>query len=232
MNDLKKRDVELWNTWQGQPNKTTLTPLLKQVDPIIRKEVGRWSGGAVATPILMLQAKKLALQAFQTYNPEKAALNTHLTNQLKGLSREPYTYTSPARMPEHRQIKLKTFIDADERLKEGFGRDPTAQELASDLAWSFAEVSRFRKEMRREYSTSQPVPPGFESHSGDDDLVGFVYYDLNPQDKLAFEHTTGYGGAPVLDTKSMIGKTGLTQGQISHSKRRLKKIISSAAGMV
>jgi DNA-directed RNA polymerase specialized sigma subunit len=229
--DRKERDKHLWTAWKANPNKGNLSPLLRQVDPILQKEVGRWAGGGVATPVLMVQAKKLALQAFDTYNPTKAALNTHLTNQLKGLSRQPYTYISPARMPEHRQIKLKTYKNSEEILKERLGREPTAQELSADLAWSIQEVGRYRKEIRKEYSTSQPIPPGFETSSADDGIVGFIYHDLNTQDQKVFEHTTGYGGAELLSTRDLMSRTGLTQGQVSHSKRRLKKIISTATGM-
>ncbi|MAG27776.1 hypothetical protein CMI47_19785 [Candidatus Pacearchaeota archaeon] len=222
----KQKDVALWRAWKDTPNKGTLTPLMKQLDPVIQKEVGRWAGSAVARPVLKIEAKKLTLQALGSYDPGKAALNTHVTNQLKGLSRGPYTYLNPARMPEHRQIKLKTYKDSEERLSEMLGRDPTANEIANDLAWSIQEVGRFRKELRKEYSTTQPIPPGFEQDDSDAGVLGFIYHDLNPQDKRVFEHTTGFGGAQILSTKDMMKTTRLTQGQISHSKRRLKKLIS------
>ena len=231
MSSLRDRDNELWKTWKKDPSKDNLHTLFKQVNPILQKEVNRWSGGSVATPVLQVNAKKLALQAFGTYNPDKSALSTHVTNQLKGLSRDPYTYINPARMPEHRQIKFKTYTDAEERLTELNGRKPTAAELANDLSWSLAETGRFRKEMRNEYSTSQPVPPGFESADIADGVITYVYHDLSPQDQLVMEHTTGFGGAPILAAKDLTKQTGLTQGQISHSKRRIKSQIESAMGI-
>jgi len=225
----KEKDVELWQQWQAAPGKTTLSPLLKQMTPVIEKEVNRWSGGAVAPEAVRAEAKLLAINAFNTFNPSKSALNTHVTNQLKGLSRIVYTHSSPARMPEHRTIKAQTFLDAEERLRESSGREPTNEELAGELVWSPAEVARFRSEQRNEFSTSQPIPYGFGTDE-DSGLLDFVYYDLNPSDQTVFEHTTGYGGAPVLSTKDLVSKTGLTPGQISHTKRRLKKLISSQMG--
>lgn len=224
--DRKSKDVELWSAWSKNPNKTTLTPLLKQVDPVINKEVSRWVGGPVAMPALRAQARQLAVKSFETFDPRKAALNTHLTNQLKSLSRDVYTYSGPARMPEHRKIKMKTFNDSLERLKDDLAREPSVEELADDLSWSPAEVARFRKEQRRELSDSLPVSHGFSLDDDDDSIVSFVYHDLNPSDKVVFEHTTGYGGAQVLSTRDLMAKSGLTSGQISHSKRRLKSIIS------
>lgn len=225
-----RRDVELWNSWKSSPGRATLAPLLQQVDPILQKEVNRWSGGPVARPVLVIQAKKLAIDAFGNYDPKKAALNTHVTNQLKGLSRGPYTYASPARMPEHRQVKLKTYLTAVEDLTGGLGRSPTAAELASSLKWSQREIGRFREEQRTTYSTSQPIPPGFETSNQDQQLLDFVYHDLVDQDKLVMEHSAGYGGSPVLSAKDLTSLTGMTQGQISNSKRRIRSKIERAMG--
>jgi len=230
MNDQKKKDVMLWSTWRGDPSRDNLSALLTQVNPILQKEVNRWSGGSIATPILNVNAKKLAIQAFETFDPGKSALNTHVTNNLKGLSRDPYTYVNPARMPEHRQIKFKTFTDSEERLLDTLGRQPTAQELARDLKWSLSEVSRFRSEVRSEFSTSQPTPPGFDTTDRTGGVLAYVYHDLPDVDKLVLEHSTGYGGAPVLPAKDLTNLTGLTQGQISHSKRRIRKAIESVSG--
>ena len=231
MSDRKKQDVLLWNTWRQDPSKGNLSALLTQVNPILQKEVNRWSGGSIATPILNVNAKKLAIQAFETFDPGKSALNTHVTNNLKGLSRDPYTYVNPARMPEHRQIKFKTFTDSEERLLDTLGRQPTAQELARDLKWSLSEVSRFRSEVRNEFSTSQPVPAGFDTVDRTGGVLAYVYHDLPEVDKLVLEHSTGYGGAPVLPAKDLTKLTGLTQGQISHSKRRIRKAIESVSSV-
>lgn len=224
--DRKSRDVALWQTWKNNPNKETLTPLLDQVDPIIHKEVARWTGGPVALPALRSQARQIAVQAFGNYDPSKAALNTHVTNQLKSLSRDVYTYSGPARMPEHRKIKLKTFNDSVDRLTENLGRTPNVMEISQDLSWSPAEVGRFRKEQHRELSDSLPVAHGYTLDDDDDGLVSYVYHDLSSSDKVVFEHTTGYGGATILSTKELIEKSGLTSGQISHVKRRLKASIT------
>ena len=229
--NMREKDNLLWGAWKKDPNKDNLTSLFKQVNPILQKEVNRWSGGSVAAPVLNINAKKMALQAFQTYDPNKSALSTHVTNQLKGLSRDPYTYINPARMPEHRQIKFKTYTDSQERLTEELGRTPTAAEMSQDLSWSLAETGRFRKELRTEYSTSQPVPPGFENEDITSGVMTYVYHDLPPQDQLVLEHSTGFGGAPILSAKALTQKTGLSQGQISHSKRRIKSHIEQAMGL-
>ncbi len=88
-----------------------------------------------------------------------------------------------------------------------------------------------RNELRSSFGESAPTPPGFESSFEGSTELDFVYHDLNTQDKTVFEHTTGYGGAPILDGRSLATKTGLTQGQISHSKRRIRKLVKGVRGL-
>ena len=226
-----EQDAVAWNNWSSTHSKKDLSTLLKRVNPIIQKEVNRWSGGSGAAPILNIEAKKIALNAFNTFDPTKSKLGTHLTNNLKGLSRQVYTYSNVARLPEHRMIKAKDFISVQDELTNKLGRIPSAQELSEDLHWSKKEVSRMRNDLRASFTEGAPAPPGFNSSFDGSTDLDFIYHDLNNQDKIVFEHTTGYSGAPILDGRGLIGKTGLTQGQISHSKRRIKAKVLNYRGM-
>jgi hypothetical protein len=223
-------DIQAWQAWNASKTKKHLTPLLKRVNPILQKEVSRWSGGGVARPVLDIEAKKIALNSFHSFDPNKSKLSTHLTNNLKGLSREVYTYSNPARLPEHRMIKAKTFIAVQDNLTEQFGRIPSAQELSDELSWNKKEVGRMRNELRSSYSDNAPAPPGFDSSFEGAQELDFIYHDLNNIDKVVFEHTTGYSGSPILGGRDLTSKTGLTQGQISHSKRRIRDKVKTFRG--
>jgi hypothetical protein len=231
MSSASERDLELWNKWKQDKNKDNLTPLMTAMNPVIQKEVSRWATGNVSRPVLNIEAKKIALKAFDSYDPNSTQLNTHLTNQLKGLSRIVYTHSNAARMPEHQTLKVGSYLNAKNELEEDLGREPTAQELSSSLKWSMKEVDRFRNELRAGLSTSKPTPPGFETYNPDEAFIDFVYNDLHDQDKLVFEHTTGYGGNKILSAKTLMAKTGMTQGQISHSKRRITKMVLEMKGL-
>jgi len=226
----KQDDINAWSQWKKSGDRRDLGYLFNRLEPIIQKEVSRWASGPVARPVLNLEAKKLSLKAFDTFDPSKAKLNTHLTNNLKGLSRIVYTHTNPARMPEHQILKLNTYLTAKQVLEEELGREPTSQELGENLAWGQGEVDRYSGQIRTGYSTSQPLPPGFDRYDADKVFLDFVYNDLVDQDKLVFEHTTGYGGKPVLSAGDLTKKTKMSQGQISHSKRRIRKMVEQARG--
>ena len=61
-------------------------------------------------------------------------------------------------------------------------------------------------------------------------VVDFVYHDLPANDQLIFEHVTGYGGAPVLPTREISKKTGLSVHQVGHRRRRIASLIRKAQG--
>ena len=111
-------DINAWQVWKNSGDRQDLGNLFKRVEPIIQKEVSRWASGPIARPVLNLEAKKLSLNAFNSFDPNKARLNTHLTNNLKGLSRIVYTHTNPARMPEHQVLKMNSFLTVRNSLEE------------------------------------------------------------------------------------------------------------------
>lgn len=223
----KDRDIELWEAYKANPSQMTLKPLMKQLDPVIQVEVNKWSG-AIARSVLESKAKTLALEAIKSYDPRHgAALATHVTNRLKKLSRKVYTHQDAVRLPEYKKLKTQSLFKATNELMDIHGREPTNQELADHLAWSPKTLSNVQQSQHAELLQSEDMGAGmFERHSvwgsdTDDGLVDMLYFDLDPTDKLIFEHSTGYSGKPILSNTDLRKKTKLTQGQLSYRKRQL-----------
>lgn len=222
----RDRDFELWQQYKQDPKPENLQALIRQLDGSIQSQVNKWSGN-LPRPYLEARAKALAVEAIDTYEPGRAALNTHVTNRLKKLSRDVYTHKDAVRVPEHKQLKINTFLKAQRELMSEHGREPTAQELQDHLGWSPALVSKVQAAMNSELLESEDVGGGlFERQSvwapdNDDAIVDMFYYDLTPQDQQIFEHSTGYGGKPILSNAELTKKLGITQAQLSYRKRKL-----------
>lgn len=234
-NDLAKKDVEIWNRWKQNPSEDNTRALLNQTANIRHKAVQNWSG-SISPTTLHSEAVKQSIKAFETYDPNKnVQLSTHLTNQLKKLSRDAYAEVSFLRMPEERQMKYRTFEFGREELREKLGREPSAFELSDRLGWSLAETRRFLSEDKTVLMNSEPLPVGMQSMSTSGDInpndpLHFAIADLSPTDQLIFEHTTGYGGAKVLTGAELMRKTGLSQSQISYRKRIITQRVKSFRG--
>jgi len=230
MNSRSQKDLDLWGNYNKTKSDEDLTKLMNQMKPVIMSEARKWHG-TLAPQVLEHEAKKLAKGAFDSYQPGKAALNTHVTNRLQKISRISYTHQNPARLPEHRQIKFHTFNTAKTNLEEQLGRSPSIAELADDLAWSQREVERFNSEIRSTYTESAPVPPTFITDTNEDQgIMDFFYYDLPDQDKVIFEHTTGYGGAKKLSNTAIQKKTGLSTGQLMYKKKNIQNQAQQVLG--
>jgi len=226
----KEQDIHAWQQWKKRPTPMNMGVVLHQVNPLIQKEVNRWSG-TLARPALELEGKRLAAEAVQSYNPRGgAALSTHVANRLKKLSRLSYAHQNVARMPEYQTLKFHTYQSGKTALEERLGREPTVDELSSELGWPKPYLGNFQRSIRRELVESGEVPPIFDTDSGESGMVDLVYNDLSPQQKSIFEHTTGYGGAQVMRNPQLMKKLKMTQGQLSYQKRLLVDRVGNLTG--
>ena len=232
----KKADIEAWKQWKKTRSPNDLEVLLDQTSGIIHSSVVG-QRGTLPEVLLELQAKKIAVSAFDTYDPGRGvALSTHLTNSLKQLSRLNMTYKQTARVPEHQQRKVRDFLTAREELSSQHGRSATSQKVSELMKMNIAEVHRLEVATRSELSdmipTTREESLGF-SNVGDttlDPMVTFIYHDLDPIDKLIFEYTTGFGGKPILGISDISKKTNLSYSQVSYRKRLISDKIKQRLG--
>lgn len=223
---LRDDDLAAWEKWKRTKSPADLDALNKRMNGIIQKAINRWAG-AISRQTLEIEAYRLAKMAYSTYSPHKgASLSTHLTNTLQKLSRKVYTHQNIARLPEYQVLKLKTFQNALGVLEDRLSREPTVEELSAELGWSRAAVQEYLKMIRAEHTESQ-TPASLYGSGEEDSIIHYVYHDLNPQQKLIFEHTTGYGGKPVLSNDALAKKLSMKSSTLRYEKRKLINHISS-----
>lgn len=222
----QEADLAAWHVWKKSPTDANASALLAQVAPLIHKEANKWAG-TLARPLLETEGKRLAMQAFHSYDPNKgAALGTHITNQLQRMSRLSYANQNVARLPENKMLLYHAYNTAHTQLADAHGRAPTTDELADNLGWPIKRVEEYRKAIsRREMLESgglfESSDAGLWDEDKQDHLVDFIHHDLAPTHKAIFEHLTGYGGAEQLSNQEIQKKLGLTQGQYSYAKKQL-----------
>ena len=225
-------DLAAWKTWKAKPTDAHASALLHQVSPLIHREASKWSG-TLAKPLLETEGKKLAMQAFHTYDPDKgAALGTHVVNNLQKMSRLSYSNQNVARLPENEMLLYNSYITAHSALADEHGRHPTTDELADRLAWPIKRVENYRKLISRKEKLEsgglfETNDTGLYDQDIQEHFVDFVHHDLSPPHKVIFESLTGYGGAEVLTNQEIQKKLGMTQGAYSYSKGQLIAHINS-----
>lgn len=216
-------DDELYATWKRTGSPHDLEALLKALDPLIQSEVNR-RAGTLARDLLVIQAKKLAVDAIKSYDPAAGAkISTHVTNQLQKLSRVNYAHQNAARIPEHSMLQFHSVNIATEDFRADNGRDPTTEELADALKWSPKKVTQFQKQFGRSELLESIDTPGelfvAETH---DPRIDYVYTSLTPRQQKIFEYTTGYHGTPRKTNPQIMQALAITQGVLSYEKTKIK----------
>lgn len=221
-----ERDIELWQKWNKSKSSADLEALVMQLDPLIQSEVNR-RAGTLARPVLVTQAKVLAVKAIQSYDPAKnVKLSTHVTNQLQKLSRVNYAHQNAARIPEHAMLQFHSFNLAKEDLKEDLGRDPTHQEMADHLKWSPKKVEQYHNQFgRAELLESIDTPASMFVAATHDPRVDYAYHSMSPRQQKIFEHTTGYLGSERLSNAQIMKKLEITQGILSYEKTKIRDML-------
>lgn len=231
----RELDLAAWSAWKDKPTDANASALLAQVSPLIHREVQKWAG-TLARPLLETEGKRLAMQAFSSYDPAKgAALGTHVVNQLQRMSRLSYANQNVARLPENKMLLYHAYNVAHADLSDASGRPPTIDELSDRLGWPIKKVEEYRRSIgRRERLESgglfEASDAGLYGEDEQDHLVDFIHHDLAPPQRLMFEHLTGYGGAERLSNQDIQKRLGLTQGQYSYMKKQLVDHVSAVQG--
>jgi DNA-directed RNA polymerase specialized sigma subunit len=233
MNETKSKDILLWEQWRRTGSQADLDTLLRQMEPILRREVGRWSRVA---PVFLLEneAKRLAIKAFHDYDPNHVpptALASHVTNHLMKLSRTAYARQSILTVPEAKRLDFNNINRERIRLEDQLGRPPSLEELADHVRLPPSRIQNLASEVaKREYMESGEGP-SFVQHLDDPEVVHLAWHDMTPVQRQIFEHRTGYGGTPLLKGQAIMKATGLTQGQLSHQLGKIKEVLVKAQGL-
>jgi len=228
MRELREKqqfELEQWHLWKKTKDPAVLNNLMNSFKPLVKKQVNIWRGN-LPDVFLEAEANKLLFNALNTYDPKKGtALNTHITNQLKPISRFVYTFQNVVRIPSEERIRrigrLQTAIS---ELSSELGRPPTSLELAERLVWNVNDIEKLLKEMHTEKIESFGFtgnPVYFEPKVRR--ILEAIYVDLEPKERLVFEHLTGYGGKQVYPIEQISRITGMPVSEINKFKKSIEK---------
>lgn len=235
----KEKEFELWQDWALNKNKRSRDELINSLSPLLNKEVNKYTSSPLPRPALETEARILATKALDSYDPNKAQLNTHVMNNLKHLQRYVLTYQNIGKIPEHRGIAIGKYQSTFDNLTEDLNREPTEVELADALGWNPKEVERMQSELRRDLNI---VNKEDDTEDGGDffdysdlnkhdtlkDALMFVYYDSSAEDKKILEYTFGIGSKKIMSPAQIAGKLKKPESYIKRKLKLLAQEITNA----
>lgn len=226
-----KSDEDLYSAWKRTGMPSDLEALVRNLNPLVQAEVNRRSG-TLARDLLVIQAKKLTVDAIKSFNPNAGVkISTHVTNQLQKLSRVNYAHQNAARIPENQMLQFHTVNIATEDFRADNGRDPSTEELADSLKWSPRKLEDFRKQFERgELLESIDTPAALFVSEEHDPRINYVYSSLTPRQQQIFELTTGFHGVKRIPNPQIQSKLGITIGVLSYEKTKIKEALHKVLG--
>ncbi len=218
------KDLAIWQEWKQTKDQEKYEKLIKQLKPLMHKEINKYRAAPVPRPVLEAHGYKIMHDAITHYDPKKGVkLSTYVTNRLKKLHRHVIELQNIAYIPEARALKIGTYQRALEELQQKLGREPTTAELADELSWPIQEVERMRIELRSDLG--EDVTDDILAITKPDiskTIVNMYYHDLDKTDQQILEYSLGLFGKPRLSTKKIAQQLGLPEKQVR--ERQIKFI--------
>lgn len=230
MTDAKSKDLELWLKWKKSRSSMDLEALMTQVMPLLRRETSRWSRIA-PTFVLDAEAKKLALKAFETYDPNRVpitALASHITNHLQKLSRFAYARQSSVGIPEHQRLTFNKYNNVKRKLEDQLGYAPTIDDIADHMGIPPHKLAPILQNVGRKEFLESGEGPAFQQQGNDDDIIHLAVADMTAQQRSIFEMRTGYNKKPIVPASKIMKELKITQGQLSYELIKIKEVLKRA----
>lgn len=236
--DLKERrskEIGYLHEFKKSPSAATFEPLYNSFEPLIMKAAQRNMFGS---PLPKAAHKALAAQSFldatRTWNAAKGSFNTHVVNTVfnKG-KRLNLKYQNVGYIPEGRATKYQSFQTALHLLRDDLGREPSAHELADEMALPVAEIERLQKEVRKSYLADEQIQMKGPAFAQSDKVVRAAHdfmYQLIPAHQVVLEYALGMNGKPSLtkstggpDIKAIMNSSKQTEAQVRSALKTISR---------
>ena len=227
----REQELELWKEYNTTGDSKKLNQLLESFDPLIQREVNVFKAAPVPTEAVKIHAQVLAKKAFDTYDPTRSQLNTHLVNSLKKLNRFIYENQNIAKIPEHRILRITQYKSVVDQLRESLLREPSSMEISNEMHIPLAEVQRLESELRQDLElrneTADEEGGGFflDPQQFTDktlEAIHFVYYSVPDQaTKSLMELYFGLFGKTKCSVLSAAQQTGIPYAKANKLLREL-----------
>lgn len=221
-----------FTTWKTDSNRQNTGTLLRALDPLINTALRTYGGPTAQSPAFKAQAKRLALEAMQTYDPSRASVKTHLMSRMQRLRRIAAQQRQIVRLPEQVAMDQMHVDTAARELEDTLGRPPSDAELADYSGLSVKRLAYIRGGKRPVARGSLPLTgeneaqmdPGIvQPDAGVDEWSELVYDDQDDINKYIMERTLGMHGRRPTTPSAIAAALKLSPAAISHRMQRIQQ---------
>lgn len=222
-----------FEAWKADPNPHNTSQLLTAVKPVLSSAVRAYAGPSARSANIKSQAKRMAAEAFNSYDPTKGTLKSHLMSRLQRIRRVASQQRQIIRVPEQVALDQMRSEAAARELEEKLGRPPSDIELADYTGLSMkrlqyirgstrplaeSTISRVGEEGQGGYDPR--VRPLTESH---DAWMEFVYDDLDETNQFIMERVLGMHGHQPTKPSQVAQMLKISPAAVSHRMAQIQQ---------
>lgn len=237
-----QNELELWKKWKdSDEHPEHLQPLLALYEPNLTWKAKQWKAPTVPQSAFKLELQNHLIKAFQTYDPSKAALNTHVEQRLQKAKRYNVQNQNMAYIPEGQVKEISKIQKSHDFLSEELGRVPTAEEIADHSGLRVKQVETIQRAMRKDIPGSMFESDPLETQrrgSYEEQQIHVVANTLpqmfpnKPDMHLLFNHIFGTNDHErITSTGALAKKMGKNQSQIARMKTQLGSTLQKQFGL-
>jgi RNA polymerase primary sigma factor len=232
---------EAYTRWRADQSPDNMGAVLRSLNATINTEVQRFPG---PKPLLVTQAKRLAVNAVKTYDPaSKAKLRSWVVTNLQPLYRYGHEVASPLHVPEVARRQAAEVEMVRRRLLDELGDDPSDEQLADAVGISVRRIGKLRQLARpvvseqamRSEESGEVFEPAVAELGPDPTLrtaAEMVQASLDPRDRTILELKTGLNGSPAVDNATIAKRLGVSPAFVSQRSAVIAKMLMETKARV
>lgn len=201
-NESKSEELKLFHEWKQTQSSKAFQKLYSSMKPLIYDAAKKAAYGSnIPESAHQIWAAQNFYDALRTYKPTMGtALNTHVYNAVhQKAKRLNYLYQNIGHIPEPRAMQIGLYQNIHENLRANLGREPSAAEIADKLHWGLKDVANIQKELQKEMAMDLGAEEqGVFESSVDEEILEYIYYELNPEEQLVYSYVFGKYGKPRM----------------------------------
>ncbi len=217
----REKEHTLWRNWNDNGRQPEdLQPLMTAFHPLIVQKTKEWKPPMVPESAFHAELQEHLVRAFETYDPKRAALTTHVNQRVQKAKRYTGRYQNMAYIPPGKTRYIGQIQIAQNNLQQDLGREPTHDEIADHIGLPVKKVQQIisaqRKDIPGSAWESDPLP---QALSREHEVLGLLHYELTPDEKEIYEYVLGINGKPLIQSTGQLAtKFGKSPSRISHLK--------------
>lgn len=237
----KEQDKLLLDNWRRTQSRDDFQKLYRNYQGLINNASRRAAMGSnIPAAAFKLQAAQQFQNVLQTYDEKKGAslqtfLFRHVNDKLKRLN---YNYHQLSKIPERSGgapgvYHINELKNTKEILGDKLNRPATHVELAQEMNMTPKGIQQLEREIRKNLSFTAELEnvAGMESDATEREMLSMLYYDMNPEQQLIWEHISHFQGTPILkpggmpDYPAIARKTKIPLARVQRIRGEIFKMI-------